>query len=125
MYPRYGSGKGRKARGDSAGKAVCGSQKRSAGRTLYILDEPTTGLHISDVQRLIQVLQALVDEGNTVAVIEHNMEIIKEADYIIDLGPEGGDEGGRVVAAGSPVELLAHPNGSYTARYLRKYVNEN
>ena len=69
--------------------------KRSSGRTLYILDEPTTGLHISDVQRLIQVLQALVDEGNTVAVIEHNMEIIKEADYIIDLGPEGGDEGGR------------------------------
>jgi excinuclease ABC subunit A len=99
--------------------------KRSSGRTLYILDEPTTGLHFSDVQRLIQVLQALVDEGNTVAVIEHNMEIIKEADYIIDLGPEGGDKGGRVVAAGSPVELLAHPNGSYTARYLRKYVNEN
>ncbi len=99
--------------------------KRSSGRTLYILDEPTTGLHISDVQRLIQVLQALVDEGNTVAVIEHNMEIIKEADYIIDLGPEGGDEGGRVVAAGSPVELLAHPNGSYTAQSLRKYVNEN
>jgi excinuclease ABC subunit A len=97
--------------------------KRSAGRTLYILDEPTTGLHISDVQRLIQVLQALVEEGNTVAVIEHNMEIIKEADYIIDLGPEGGDEGGRVVAAGSPVELLANPNGSCTARYLRKYVN--
>ena len=99
--------------------------KRSSGRTLYILDEPTTGLHISDVQRLIQVLQALVEEGNTVAVIEHNMEIIKEADYIIDLGPEGGDKGGRVVAAGSPVELLAHPNGSYTARYLKKYVNEN
>jgi excinuclease ABC subunit A len=99
--------------------------KRSSGRTLYILDEPTTGLHFYDVQRLIQVLQALVEEGNTVAVIEHNMEIIKEADYIIDLGPEGGDEGGRVVAAGTPVELLAHPNGSYTARYLRKYVGEN
>ena len=99
--------------------------KRSVGSTLYILDEPTTGLHLSDVQRLLQVLQALVDEGNTVAVIEHNMEIIKEADYIIDLGPEGGDEGGHVVAAGSPVELLARSNGSYTARYLRRYVNGN
>ncbi|UCF86406.1 MAG: excinuclease ABC subunit UvrA [Desulfobacteraceae bacterium] len=97
--------------------------KKSSGRTLYILDEPTTGLHFSDVQRLIQVLQALVDEGNTVAVIEHNMEVIKEADYIIDLGPEGGDEGGHVVTAGSPVEILAHPNGSYTARYLKRYVN--
>jgi excinuclease ABC subunit A len=99
--------------------------KRSSGRSLYILDEPTTGLHFYDVQRLIQVLQALVDGGNTVAVIEHNMEIIKEADYIIDLGPEGGDKGGRVVATGSPVEILAHPNGSHTARYLRKYVDEN
>ena len=99
--------------------------KKSSGRSLYILDEPTTGLHFYDVQRLIQVLQALVDGGNTVAVIEHNMEIIKEADYIIDLGPEGGDKGGRVVATGSPVEILAHPNGSHTARYLRKYVDEN
>jgi excinuclease ABC subunit A len=97
--------------------------KPSGGRTLYILDEPTTGLHQYDVHRLLRVLQALVDEGNTVAVIEHNMEIIKEADYIIDLGPEGGDEGGRVVAAGSPVELLAHPNGSHTARYLSRYVS--
>jgi len=96
--------------------------KKSSGRSLYILDEPTTGLHFYDVQRLIQVLQALVDGGNTVAVIEHNMEIIKEADYIIDLGPEGGDNGGRVVATGSPVEILAHPNGSHTAQYLRKYV---
>jgi excinuclease ABC subunit A len=93
------------------------------GRTLYILDEPTTGLHLADVQSLVSVLQALVDQGNTVAVIEHNMEIIKEADYIVDLGPEGGDEGGRVVVAGSPVDLLAHPNGSYTAQYLRKYLN--
>jgi len=99
--------------------------KQSSGRSLYILDEPTTGLHFYDVQRLIQVLQALVDGGNTVAVIEHNMEIIKEADYIIDLGPEGGDNGGRVVATGSPVEILAHPDGSHTARYLRKYVDEN
>ena len=96
--------------------------KPSRGRTLYILDEPTTGLHLADVQRLVKVLQALVDEGNTVAVIEHNMEIIKEADCIIDLGPEGGDEGGRVVAKGSPPELLANPNGSYTASYLKKYL---
>jgi excinuclease ABC subunit A len=97
--------------------------KPSRGRTLYILDEPTTGLHIADVTRLTEVLQALVDQGNTVAVIEHNMELIKEADYIIDLGPEGGEGGGRVVAAGSPPEILAHPNGSHTADYLKKYLN--
>jgi excinuclease ABC subunit A len=97
--------------------------KRSRGRTFYILDEPTTGLHIADVHKLIQVLQALVDQGNTVAVIEHNMEVIKEADFIIDLGPEGGDGGGRVVAAGSPLELLAAPDGSYTAKFLKKYVD--
>ncbi len=96
--------------------------KSTRGRTLYILDEPTTGLHLADVQSLVNVLQALVDQGNTVAVIEHNMEIIKESDYIIDLGPEGGDQGGRVVVAGSPVELLTHPNGSYTAQYLKKYL---
>ena len=99
--------------------------KRSGGRTLYVLDEPTTGLHFNDVKRLLQVLQALVDAGNTVAVIEHNMEIIKEADYIIDLGPEGGDEGGTLIATGSPVELAAHPNGSHTARYLKRYLKEN
>jgi len=96
--------------------------KSSRGRTLYILDEPTTGLHLADVQRLLKVLQALADEGNTVAVIEHNMEIIKEADHIIDLGPEGGDEGGQVVAAGSPAALIAHPNGSHTARHLKTYL---
>ena len=95
----------------------------SRGRTLYILDEPTTGLHLADVQKLVGVLQAFVDQGNTVAVIEHNMEVIKEADYIIDLGPEGGDEGGRVIARGSPTEILAHPNGSHTAGYLKKYLN--
>jgi excinuclease ABC subunit A len=98
---------------------------RSGTRTLYILDEPTTGLHLADVQRLLQVLQVLVDEGSTVGVIEHNMEVIKEADYIIDLGPEGGDEGGQVVATGSPAELLAHPNGSHTARYLSKYLEKD
>jgi len=97
--------------------------KTSRGRTLYILDEPTTGLHVADVKKLLAVLQALVDRGNTVAVIEHNMEVIKEADYIIDLGPEGGDAGGRVVAQGSPPELLAHSKGSHTARYLRKYLD--
>jgi excinuclease ABC subunit A len=96
--------------------------KPSNSHTLYILDEPTTGLHVADISTLIQVLQALVDKGNTVAVIEHNMEIIKEADYIIDLGPEGGDEGGRVVAKGSPVKILAHRNSSYTAQYLKKYL---
>ena len=74
------------------------------------------------MSRLARVLQALVDQGNTVAVIEHNMEIIKEADYIIDLGPEGGDEGGEVVAKGSPVEILANPNGSHTACCLKKYI---
>ncbi|UCD82469.1 MAG: excinuclease ABC subunit UvrA, partial [Desulfobacterales bacterium] len=96
--------------------------KPSNGHTLYILDEPTTGLHMADVQRLIDVLQKLVDEGNTVAVIEHNMEIIREADYIIDLGPEGGDEGGRVVAAGSPQELLKFAGKSHTARWFQKYL---
>ena len=97
--------------------------KASRGRTLYILDEPTTGLHIEDVRNLSDVLQALVEQGNTVAVIEHNMELIKEADYIIDLGPEGGDKGGHVVAAGSPLEILANPNGSHTAKYLKKYLH--
>jgi excinuclease ABC subunit A len=96
--------------------------KASQGRTFYILDEPTTGLHLSDVSRLSGVLQRLADQGNTVAVIEHNMEIIKEADYIIDLGPEGGAEGGEVVAKGSPQELIADPKGSYTARFLKRYV---
>jgi excinuclease ABC subunit A len=96
--------------------------KPSEGGTFYILDEPTTGLHLADVSRLVKVLQGLVDRGNTVAVIEHNMEVIKEADYIIDLGPEGGDEGGQVVARGSPFELLASPKGSHTARYLKKHV---
>jgi excinuclease ABC subunit A len=97
--------------------------KASRGRTLYILDEPTTGLHLADVSRLVEVLQALVDQGNTVAVIEHNMEIIKEADYVLDLGPEGGDQGGQVMAAGSPAELIARQKESHTARYLKKYLS--
>ena len=96
--------------------------KPANGHTLYILDEPTTGLHIADTATLLRVLQALVDRGNTVAVIEHNMEIIKEADYIIDLGPEGGDGGGQVIATGSPAEIVNNGRQSYTAEYLRRYL---
>jgi len=96
--------------------------KPTRGRTLYILDEPTTGLHLADVQNLLQVLQALVDQGNTVAVIEHNLEVVKAADYIIDLGPEGGEGGGRVVVSGSPTELLQQPEASATAHFLAKTV---
>ncbi|MBN1932091.1 MAG: excinuclease ABC subunit UvrA [Desulfobacterales bacterium] len=98
--------------------------KPARGNTFYVLDEPTTGLHLSDVQRLVQVLQKLVDEGKTVAVIEHNLEIIKAADYIIDLGPEGGEGGGRVVATGSPWEILNSAENSHTARYLRNYIDD-
>ena len=95
--------------------------KRSTGRTLYILDEPTTGLHFADVRKLLDVLTSLVDAGNTVVVIEHNMDVIKVADYIIDLGPEGGEEGGRVIATGSPDEIAAAA-GSYTGLYLREVL---
>ena len=97
--------------------------KTSRNHTLYILDEPTTGLHTADISTLIQVLQALVNKGNTVAVIEHNMEIVKEADYIIDLGPDGGEKGGYIIATGSPVEIVKNSRRSYTAEYLRKYLN--
>jgi excinuclease ABC subunit A len=92
------------------------------GHILYLLDEPTTGLHPADVKRLLEVLQRLVDQGNTVAVIEHNLELIAAADYVIDLGPEGGAGGGRVVAAGSPAELLRKTGRSHTARFLKAYV---
>ena len=92
----------------------------STGRTIYILDEPTTGLHAADVHKLIEVLQQLVDVGNTVLVIEHNLDVIKTADHIIDLGPEGGDEGGYVVASGTPEEV-AQVEGSYTGQYLKRY----
>jgi excinuclease ABC subunit A len=95
--------------------------RRATGRTLYILDEPTTGLHFEDVRKLLEVLQALVDQGNTVLVIEHNLEIIKTADWIIDLGPEGGDKGGRVIAAGTPEEVAATP-GSFTGEYLAAHL---
>ena len=93
----------------------------STGRTIYVLDEPTTGLHAADVHKLIEVLQQLVDAGNTVLVIEHNLDVIKTADHIIDLGPEGGDGGGHVVAAGTP-EAVAAVAGSYTGQYLKKYL---
>lgn len=95
--------------------------KRATGRTIYILDEPTTGLHIADVHKLVEVLQALVDTGNTVLVIEHNLDLIKTADHIIDLGPEGGNRGGYVVAQGTPEEV-AQVEGSYTGQYLKKYL---
>ena len=97
--------------------------KRSTGKTIYILDEPTTGLHTDDVRRLIEVLQRLVDAGNTMVVIEHNLDVIKTADYIIDLGPEGGSGGGEIVAAGTP-EDVAQCERSYTGRYLKKVLNE-
>jgi excinuclease ABC subunit A len=96
--------------------------KNHRARTLYILDEPTTGLHIADVEKLVAVLQALVDHGHTLVVIEHNLEVIKAADHIIDLGPEGGDGGGELVASGSPRELLEQTERSYTARYLKDYL---
>ena len=95
--------------------------RRPTGRTIYILDEPTTGLHIADVHKLIEVLQKLVDTGNTVVVIEHNLDLIKTADYIIDLGPEGGDGGGMVVAKGTP-EQVARVEESYTGQYLKKVL---
>jgi len=96
--------------------------KRDTGRTVYILDEPTTGLHFADIQKLLDVLNRLTDRGNTVIVIEHNMEVIKSADYIIDLGPEGGEEGGWVVAVGTPEEIINNPQ-SYTGQYLKKKLN--
>lgn len=97
--------------------------KRATGRTIYILDEPTTGLHAADVHKLIEVLQTLVDSGNTVVVIEHNLDVIKTADYIIDLGPEGGDRGGQIVATGTP-EQVAQCEGSYTGKYLKKVLEK-
>ena len=95
--------------------------KRSTGQTLYILDEPTTGLHIADVHKLIDILQRLTDQNNTLVVIEHNLDVIKSADNIIDLGPEGGDNGGTVVATGTP-EKIAKCNESYTGEFLRKIL---
>jgi excinuclease ABC subunit A len=98
--------------------------KRSTGSTLYVLDEPSVGLHAADVHKLVEVLQRLVDDGNTVLIIEHNLDIIKVADYIIDLGPEGGDAGGEVIAAGLPESICSTPN-SYTGQYLKSYIKDN
>lgn len=95
--------------------------KRDTGNTLYILDEPTTGLHSEDIRKLLVVLQKLVDQGNTVIVIEHNLDVVKVADYIIDLGPEGGDRGGEVVATGTP-EDICKVKESYTGQYLKPVI---
>jgi excinuclease ABC subunit A len=97
--------------------------KRDTGRTLYILDEPTTGLHFHDIQLLLNVLHRLRDAGNTVVVIEHNLDVIKTADWIVDLGPEGGDGGGRIVAEGTPEQIAAN-KASHTGYYLRKALPE-
>jgi excinuclease ABC subunit A len=98
-------------------------QKRSTGRTIYVLDEPTTGLHFEDVAKLLGVLHSLVDKGNTVVVIEHNLDVIKTADWVIDLGPEGGSGGGTVVATGTPEQIAAIP-GSHTGRFLAPMLDK-
>ena len=95
--------------------------RRSTGNTIYILDEPTTGLHFADVHKLVEILQRLTDNGNTVVVIEHNLDVIKTADYIIDMGPDGGDRGGTVVTCGTPEEVAEHPT-SYTGKYVKKML---
>jgi len=92
--------------------------RRATGRTLYILDEPTTGLHFADIEKLLEVLNRLVEQGNTVVIIEHNLDVIKTADWVIDLGPEGGDDGGRVVATGTPEALARQGGKSYTGQFL-------
>ena len=97
--------------------------RRSDGKTLYILDEPTTGLHIADVHKLIEVLNRLVDGGNSVVVIEHNLDVIKTADYVIDLGPEGGERGGEIVAVGTPAQV-AENSGSFTGMFLKKELEK-
>jgi len=93
--------------------------KRGEGKTIYLLDEPTTGLHFADLKKLLYVLRALVEKGNTVILIEHNQEIIREADWIIDLGPEGGEKGGEIIAEGTPEEIAQNPN-SWTGKYLKR-----
>ena len=95
--------------------------RRSTGKTIYILDEPTTGLHFADVHKLVEILRKLSDGGNTVVVIEHNLDVIKTADYIIDMGPEGGDGGGTVIAQGTPEEICKVPE-SYTGQFLKPYL---
>ena len=110
----------RRCRGGEAQRVKLAKElsKRATGRTLYILDEPTTGLHFHDVAKLLEVLHELVETGNTVVVIEHNLEVIKTADWIIDLGPEGGDGGGEIVAAGTPEDVVREKR-SYTGAFLK------
>ena len=96
--------------------------KRDTGKTIYILDEPTTGLHFADVHKLVEILQRLCENGNTVIVIEHNLDVIKTADYLIDMGPEGGDGGGTVIAMGTPEEVAENPV-SYTGQYVKRYLS--
>jgi excinuclease ABC subunit A len=97
--------------------------KRATGRTVYILDEPTTGLHLKDIQKLLEVVNRLVETGNTLIVIEHNLDVIKTADWILDMGPEGGGEGGRVIAVGTP-EQVARQKASVTGKYLAPYLKQ-
>jgi len=97
--------------------------KRSTGKTFYIIDEPTTGLHFADVKKLLEVLQTLVDKGNTICMIEHNLDVVKQADYVIDLGPEGGDQGGELIVAGTP-EFVSESECSHTGRYLREFLKQ-
>lgn len=96
--------------------------RRGTGKTIYILDEPTTGLHFADVHKLVDILRRLSDSGNTVVVIEHNLDVIKTADYLIDIGPEGGEGGGTVIAKGTPEEV-ARNKKSYTGQFVKKYLN--
>ena len=96
-------------------------RERGTGKTIYVLDEPTTGLHFADVHKLVEILRKLSDGGNTVVVIEHNLDVIKTADYIIDMGPEGGDGGGTVIAQGTPEEICKVPE-SYTGQFLKPYL---
>ena len=98
-------------------------QRRSTGQTLYVLDEPTTGLHIDDVKRLMTVISRIVENGDSVVIIEHNLDVIKMADYVIDLGPDGGDNGGKVIAKGTPEEV-SKVKQSYTGQYLAKVLNK-
>ena len=126
LFPRLGERRKQEGTTLSGGEAqrvklAKELSRRATGRTLYILDEPTTGLHFDDVRKLLEVLHALVDQGNTVVVIEHNLEVIKTADWVIDLGPEGGDGGGEIVAAGTP-EKVAETGGSHTGRYLASHL---
>ena len=111
---------GRRGAANQAGNRTL---KRSTGKTIYILDEPTTGLHFADVHKLIEILRRLSDGGNTVVVIEHNLDVIKTADYIIDMGPEGGDGGGTVIAQGTPEEVAQIPE-SHTGQYVKKYLEK-